>query len=46
MTLTKDEVQELKNYANEMPTKYGAALLAWLMQKEQKQTEVKDEDGK
>lgn len=52
MTLTQDDLIELRNYANELPTKYGATLLIWLGQKEQAQRVVikeevaPNEDGK
>jgi hypothetical protein len=34
MTLTKEEVDQLRNYALELPTKYGVTLLQFLAKKE------------
>tara|TARA_B100001248_G_scaffold262532_1_gene259194 strand:+ start:4457 stop:4606 length:150 start_codon:yes stop_codon:yes gene_type:complete len=35
ITLTQKEVDELKNFANEIPTKYGFPLLQFLSNKEE-----------
>jgi hypothetical protein len=35
MTLTQAEVDQLKNYALELPTKYGVQLLQFIAKKEQ-----------
>lgn len=35
MTLTEKEVQDLTNFANEMPTKFGMPLLQFLNAKQQ-----------
>jgi len=37
--LTKEEFQELINFANEMPTKYGMALINFLSQKSKEEDE-------
>jgi 3'-phosphoadenosine 5'-phosphosulfate sulfotransferase (PAPS reductase)/FAD synthetase len=39
VTLTQQELIELKNFANEIPTKYGLPILQFLQQKEQEQKE-------
>lgn len=34
ITLTQQEVTDLKNFANDIPTKYGLTILQFLIKKE------------
>ncbi len=48
ITLTQKEVDELKGFANEIPTKYGFPLLQFLSKKEEEvnKKDVKRKSGK
>jgi hypothetical protein len=39
ITLTQKEVEDLKNFANEIPTKYGITILQFLIGKEKEEEE-------
>ena len=41
ITLTEQEVQDLKNFANDIPTKYGLTILQFLIKKEKEEEEKK-----
>jgi len=43
ITLTEKDLQELNNFFQEMPTKYGLTLINFFNQKIQEQNVVKDE---
>lgn len=40
ITLTQKEVEDLKNFANEIPTKYGLTILQFLIKKEEEEKNV------
>jgi hypothetical protein len=35
MTITPEEIQNLENYANDIPTRYGLPIISFLNQKKQ-----------
>jgi hypothetical protein len=41
ITLTQQEVTDLKNFANDIPTKYGLTILQFLIKKEKEEEEKK-----
>lgn len=41
ITLTQQEVQDLKNFANDIPTKYGLTILQFLIKKEEEEKKSK-----
>jgi ssDNA-binding replication factor A large subunit len=41
MALTQEQIQQLENYANDIPTRYGMPIITFLNQK--KQEKVLDE---
>jgi hypothetical protein len=46
ITLTQKEVEDLKNFANEIPTKYGLTILQFLIKKEEEKENKSERKSK